>query len=131
MQDSRSAPRQRAFLQGRIIFNGGNATLDCTIRDWSAGGARLELTNTVTIPDRFDLLVPQKAATYQATIAWRRENAVGVSFLDDRAQGPALKHRSSLDERVRDLEAEVADLRRILARMEARFGRGDPAPGIG
>ena len=59
MLHDRSSPRLRSFLRGRVVFNGGNSSMDCIVRDISPDGAKLQITNSVTVPDRFDLLIPQ------------------------------------------------------------------------
>ena len=43
MNDKRSSPRMRSFLKGRVLFNCGQTSLECLIRDLSSTGARLEL----------------------------------------------------------------------------------------
>ena len=48
MTDKRLTPRLRSFLKGRVLFNGGQNSLDCLIRDISSSGARLELSASVT-----------------------------------------------------------------------------------
>jgi len=52
----------RSLLRARIIFNGGNSTIECLIRNVSAHGMRLELAESLSVPGEFDLDVPHKAA---------------------------------------------------------------------
>jgi hypothetical protein len=120
MSEHRREIRQRTFLKGRIIFNKGASSMDCLVRDMSASGARLSLSETTTLPDSFDLYIPQKEKTYRSTLAWRRADGVGITFLDDVAPAPAppaAEDASSLLallRRVSELEAENAALRRLL-----------------
>ncbi len=118
MTERRAAARLRSLLRGRIVFNNGNSTLDCTIREISPDGARLELADVVTVPDRFDLLIPQKGDTSRAVIVWRRENCIGVTF--ERAGVPT-EPGTSADTlaRLRQLEAETVELRRLVADLQA------------
>ena len=123
MSDLRKEVRLRTFLKGRIVFNNGNATMDCLVRDLSGIGARLALSETAALPDAFDLLIPAKDKVYKAALRWRRSDGVGVAFLDDRqAAQPAPSAESSvmlLLQRIHDLEAENATLRRLVAEAEA------------
>ena len=118
------------FLNGRIRFNNGASSMDCLVRDLSATGARISLSETATLPEVFDLHIPQKDRTYRATLRWRREDGVGVTFEDAAAKvaapaapEPALSETAVLLRRIAELEAENAALRRLLTGM----AQGAPA----
>jgi hypothetical protein len=120
--EKRSAPRLRSFLKGKAIFNNRQSTLDCLVRDISATGARLEVSNAVLLPEVFDLHVPQKDTTYRVRISWRAEGEIGVEF--EHAQGLAQAqghlipaHKDDLAARVHDLEVELAAQRILLAQV--------------
>jgi hypothetical protein len=119
----RKQPRLRVFLKGRIQFNNSASSIDCLVRDMSPTGARLVLSETATLPAKFDLFIPQKERTFRATLCWRREDGVGVTFdgANDDARGSqaALSDAttSALLRRIGELEAENAVLRRHLAAM--------------
>jgi hypothetical protein len=116
-QADRTQPRLRAILGARIIFANGNSSMDCLIRDISPSGARLELGGSVTVPDRFDLFVPQKQKTFRATIKWRRLNEVGVVFETEDQGLTAPERERDLPARVSELEAEILVLKQALAEM--------------
>lgn len=82
MQERRRATRNRAYLGAKIVFNHRYSSMDCLIRDISPDGAKLMFTNTVTIPDEFDLEIRKTGETRRIGTAWRRADEVGVSFLD-------------------------------------------------
>jgi len=139
MSEHRRESRLRTFLKGRIIFNKGASTMDCLVRDLSASGARLALTETSTLPESFDLYIPQKDRTYRATLCWRRADGIGITFADEAAPAPVPAPRPvpmpapapapaaalppadegaamlALVRRISELEAENAALRRLLA----------------
>ncbi|GEP05429.1 PilZ domain-containing protein [Methylobacterium oxalidis] len=129
MSEHRRETRQRVFLKGRIIFNNGASSLDCLVRDLSSSGARLALSETTTLPDSFDLFIPQKDRTFRAQLRWRRPDGIGITFVDEQArpepaapQAPAAAEGADasiavLLRRVSELEAENATLRRLLATM--------------
>ena len=107
------------FLKGRIVFNNGSSSFDCLVRDLSGSGARLVLSDATTLPQVFDLYIPQKDRTYRASLCWRREDGIGVTF-DNAAESPETAPdltMTALLRRVGELEAENAALRRRLAQM--------------
>lgn len=83
MSEHRRELRQRTFLKGRIIFNNGASSMDCLVRDMSASGARLALSQSAILPDSFDLLIPAKEKTYRSSLCWRRSDGVGIVFADE------------------------------------------------
>ncbi len=124
--EHRNEVRQRVFLKGRISFNNGASSMDCMVRDFSPSGARLALSETATLPATFDLYIPQKDRTYRATLRWRREDGIGVTFAEEgAAPAPAETAEASLAvllRRISELEAENAALRRVLAGMAQAGG---------
>ncbi|WP_232628826.1 PilZ domain-containing protein [Methylobacterium sp. Leaf118] len=122
--DQRQDIRKRTFLKGLILFNKGASSMDCLIRDMSETGARIELSETSTLPEVFDLYIPQKDETFRSALRWRRDGAVGIAFVDQRkpAAEPEVKQDASIGvllRRIAELEAENAALRSVLATMGA------------
>lgn len=131
MSEHRKETRQRVFLKGRIVFNNGSSSFDCLVRDMSSSGARLVMSDATTLPEVFDLYIPQKDRTYRATLRWRREDGIGVTFEEPArtagapaAPDPATNEASMslLLRRVSELETENAALRRLLASMAESGG---------
>ena len=119
--EQRVGVRKRTFLKGRIEFNGGASSMDCLIRDLSASGARLELSETAALPEVFDLYIAQKDQTFRSTLRWRKDEGVGVTFHDaTRANVEAAASDASmavLFRRLQELETENASLRALLAKL--------------
>jgi hypothetical protein len=80
MDEKRGGPRQRVLKSGKIIFAGGSFSVDCTIRNMSDTGARLQVPTTVPIPDRFSLVDVQARIQRVAKVAWRKGDLIGVRF---------------------------------------------------
>ena len=80
MTEKRGASRQRVLKAGKIIFAGGALSVDCTIRNLSANGARLQVPTTVSIPDRFILVDAHSGTRHEAVVVWRRGDQIGVRF---------------------------------------------------
>ena len=121
MSDKRISPRLRCFLKGRVLFNGGQSSLDCLIRDMSSTGARLELSASVTLPDRFDLYLPHRDETCRVHLQWRRGAQIGIAF--DQVDSPPETPSAPQDvvARVEQLEAEVSLMRLLLAQMKSEL----------
>ena len=123
MDEHRHAPRIRSFLRGEILHSNGNSKTECTIRDISDTGARLQVPSSVTLPECFDLVIPQKGTSERVRIVWNHSNEIGVLFENRYAasQSTAASGTPSPDmsRRIADLEAEVTKLRQQMASMRA------------
>ena len=110
MQEVRREVRQKSLMSARIVFNGGSSTFDCTVRDISESGMRLELSDALTLPREFDLHITRKGHIYRVAIAWRGAGMIGVKIVD--ANGQVSRP---------DLEAELAHLKRENAELRAQL----------
>lgn len=118
MLESRQAERVRTFLRARIVFNNNNSTIDCTVKNISASGAKIDVSDAVAVPEFFDLIIPQKGQTYRARIAWRDEQAIGVNFVTADQASP---NRATLDRRTEQLERENRRLRAEVVALTKRL----------
>jgi hypothetical protein len=116
--ERRRVTRQKSLLRGTIHFNNRRSALDCLIRDISPYGARLVFSDAVTVPDVFEIAIPQKEQTLRAHVIWRHGNEVGIAFAQH-AQVEAPTPARDLTDRVQRLESEVAALKRILRQLKA------------
>ena len=121
--DHRSATRARAFLKAQIRFNNGMSTMDCVIRDLSDGGARLQISDSVAIPNSFELHIPKRDETRRAVLHWRTAEEMGIGFQDSAVSRP---EDSELAQRVAQLESETAALRRLIEEMRRNFRSATP-----
>jgi len=69
----RSAARQRSFA-----VLGGHARVECTIRDISATGARLNFRNPIFLPRRF--MLQFNSETQPVVVMWQSGLFAGVRF---------------------------------------------------
>ncbi len=116
MAEVRRSERVRAFLRARIIFNNQNTTIECTIKNISASGAKIEISEALTIPAQFDLEVPQKSRTYRARMIWRDAGTIGVEFIDD-----GIEQIEAKNHRAGRLLAENQRLKAMVAAMKKRL----------
>jgi hypothetical protein len=74
---------RRTVIKGaRIIFNDRRSTLNCRVRDMTAGGARLDLSTQQLLPHEFELQVSGNP-TRRCGLCWAQGTYVGVRFLPD------------------------------------------------
>lgn len=115
MSEKRLQARARSFLKGRIVFSNKATSVDCVVRNISDTGAKLHVSESVTIPEQFELYIPQRDETLRARLKWRREDEVGVAFL---TAGKVDEPSPDVSARLRELEAENALLKKLLAEMK-------------
>lgn len=124
--EHRTSPRVRSFLRGEIIHSNGSSKTECTVRDLSDGGARIEAPSTVTLPEFFDLHIPLRGAMYRAQIIWRHGHELGLHFAKPEAKDGQVPEPRSSDMKLRMLELEneivrlreqLSDMRRIVERV--------------
>ena len=78
--EQRGAQRRSTLKGGKIVFNGGRSTIDCTVRNLSSKGAKLQVASVVGVPETFDLLLPN-AGRQPCRIKWRALKELGVEFV--------------------------------------------------
>ena len=120
MVEKRKAARSRTLLGGVIAFNNRASTMDCQVRNLSAGGAKVTFSNTAVVPDQFDLKIARKERSFQARTIWRAPNEIGVVFLSEYNQDVPIPFEWA--KRLRDCEAEKAALRKRIAQLSESPG---------
>lgn len=72
---------RRRVLKGASILNGvSNSEIKCSIRNMHQDGAELDVPVGAPVPAQFLLYVPLDGVAYRATVAWRKDKRIGVSF---------------------------------------------------
>lgn len=85
MLDRRKQFRNRVYYGGSVAFNQRRSKLDCTIRNYSDGGALIDLDNADLLAGEFDLSIPRKGLAFRARLIWRRSGRAGFAFRDHRS----------------------------------------------
>jgi len=80
MQERRKSGRSRA-LRGAKLFFGSSSMIDCVVRNFTNAGARIEIPNTVELPEAFGLTFDGGYSLRSCRIVWRTSNETGVEFL--------------------------------------------------
>jgi hypothetical protein len=86
----RAHVRQRRLKDGKLVFYDGLITIDCVVRDWSEGGARLKCSQFIILPKYFHLLLRAEWVMYPVELRWRRGDNLGVMFKGP-AEPPSIK----------------------------------------
>lgn len=81
-EQNRIAERVRTLRAARIVWDNAQRTINCTIRDMSRSGARVELTDMVALPETFDLQLPPAKDLRPVQVVRRSGRVFGVMFLD-------------------------------------------------
>jgi hypothetical protein len=80
MNDKRHRQRQRVLKGGKIVFADGSFSVECTIRNISDTGARVQVPTSVAIPDRFTLIDAHVGTRRKAKVVWRKGDLMGLHF---------------------------------------------------
>lgn len=85
----RQARRFHAHHPAQILL-GPDAMISCTVKDISAGGARLALKPQMDLPETFEIFIAaHDLQVRRARVCWRRGDFAGVAFSLDEADAVA------------------------------------------
>ncbi len=87
MLNRRRAERLPAFLGGTIIYNRGRWSVPCIVKNLSRTGARVTAEHLPTLPEEFELHIPQKKAVLEVRVKWREGDMLGVEILQAHPPG--------------------------------------------
>ncbi len=118
MNERRNSRRSESFLRGFVYVSRKRGGLACLIRDLSEKDARIVFSDTVTLPDVLDLHIPQREQTLRARVQWRRNDEIGLAFIDAERAAEPQPTAGEVIQRVAMLEAEIASLRALLKRLK-------------
>ncbi|HEX9468748.1 MAG TPA: PilZ domain-containing protein [Bradyrhizobium sp.] len=79
MVEQRAAQRHRVFKHGTLAFDGGGSA-DCTVRNISSSGARVDIANPVGVPEAFTLVIEADQFRRHCHAVWSSAQRIGVAF---------------------------------------------------
>ncbi|KRR20665.1 pilus assembly protein PilZ [Bradyrhizobium lablabi] len=112
MLERRRHPRGRVYYGGMIAFNARNSTLDCIVRNFSRGGAKIEFENSAILPDQIDFEVVRRGLSCHARPVWRDHNTAGLMFCGEHDMSSVIPL-----EWARKLRASERSNRRLKSRL--------------
>ena len=77
--ERRLVPRQRVLRGARMVFNNASSTINCTLRNISDAGARLDVASVLGVPESFDLKLEGQPSR-SCEVVWRSPEAIGIAF---------------------------------------------------
>ena len=80
MDENRTQQRRRVLKAGKILFANGACTLDCSIKNISEHGAMLQIENSVSVPDEFQLYEPSGLLLHEVRVVRRASRFIGVAI---------------------------------------------------
>ncbi len=87
--NKRVATRRRVLKGAKIVSMDMQTVVDCTIRDISETGAKLNVQHQMGIPERFQFFQISENTLRPATVVWRTEKQLGVNFTGPPTPAPA------------------------------------------
>jgi len=79
MIEKRAAPRHRVLKRGTLALSSGGG-LDCTVRNISQPGARIDIASPVGVPEVFTLVIEADHFMRPCRSVWSSEKQIGVAF---------------------------------------------------
>lgn len=79
MIEKRMARRYRVLKSGTIAFGGGGG-IDCTVRNLSTSGARVDVACPDALPARFLLVIEADQFIRRCHSVWSKDDRLGVAF---------------------------------------------------
>jgi hypothetical protein len=79
MIEKRAAPRHRVLKRGTLTFSSGGG-LDCTVRNISQTGARIDVASPVGVPEVFTLVIEADHFMRRCHSVWSSEKHIGIAF---------------------------------------------------
>jgi hypothetical protein len=79
MSEKRTVPRHSVLKRGTLVVNGGGV-FDCTVRNLSESGARIDIANPLGVPKVFTLVIEADHFKRRCHAVWSSERQIGVAF---------------------------------------------------
>lgn len=79
--ERRTSARHRTLFTGVLVHRPEGLTTDCAVRDLSDTGVQVRVFGPLYLAAPIMLLIPKLEKAWEATVAWKRELAIGLYFL--------------------------------------------------
>jgi hypothetical protein len=87
--EKRVAVRRKVLKAAKIITVDMKTVLDCTIRDMSDTGAKLNIEVSAAIPKEFLFYLLSDNTIRDASLVWRRAGQIGTHFTSQPKPAPS------------------------------------------
>ena len=82
MLNRRADPRFEVRIPGKLMWSNGAYSRDCTIKDLSEGGARIDTIVFADVPKTVDLFEGKSGNIFECMVRWQQGPMMGLQFLD-------------------------------------------------
>ncbi len=79
--EKRAEVRKKSLLAGKLVFNHGWGALDCTVRDISEGGAKVQLGGWPNLPKEVELYL-ERGQRFRCEVICFVDDLMCLRFLD-------------------------------------------------
>jgi len=76
----RQSYRKPTLIAGQVSTGDRSKRLDCRVLDMSATGARLNMDDAQSLPQRIGLFLDRKGTNVECLVVWRHSSQAGVRF---------------------------------------------------
>lgn len=80
MLERRKSARSRILKSAKLIF-GRTSIIDCAVRNLTNTGARIQVANTVNLPQDFEMTFDGGHSIRPCRLVWRTVTETGVEFV--------------------------------------------------
>jgi hypothetical protein len=80
MQERRNSSRSRVLKAAKLVL-GTSSVIDCVVYNVTNAGARIEIANTVELPEGLGLSFDGGFSIRPCRIVWRTVSETGVKFV--------------------------------------------------
>ena len=85
VEERREHPRRRTLLSGKVVFNNRSGALNCTVKDLSECGARIQLGGWLNLPREFEIHL-DRGAMFRCEMVRFIDTFMSVRFIETLAQ---------------------------------------------
>lgn len=78
MIERRATPRFRVLKRGTLAFGGGG--IDCTVRNLSETGARVDVASPIGLPVNTMLVIEADQFIRRCRAVWNSDKQIGLAF---------------------------------------------------
>lgn len=79
-REKRLTKRSRVFFGGEILIDHDLPSVECHVKNISAGGANIILLSGDLLPSQFDLVIRKTGERHHAVVTWNSGQQVGVAY---------------------------------------------------
>ena len=77
---AKDTTRRRVLKGGKVVFNGGRSSIDCTVRSMSDTSAGIDVSSSVGVPKHFNLVIDADRFDRPAKIVSQTERHIELEF---------------------------------------------------